>query len=122
MTAFATDRALLTGFHSLKGDRWGVVLQVNELPSKTVMALKAIHLSEPVMLCVVPHDAADMFKQRGYECKREKMTESRWNKLAVQRLWIALGCPGTLDEFYAERSAQWRAALEREAADIGGLL
>lgn len=32
MTGFSTDRATLTGFHSLKGNRWGVVLQISDLP------------------------------------------------------------------------------------------
>lgn len=115
ITGFTSDCAQMTGFHSLKGDRWGVVLQVGGLPPKAVTALKGMHHAEPVILVVVPHDATDLFCQHGAECEREKMTESRRNKLAVQRLWASQGCKGSLDEFYAERSAQWRAALEQEA-------
>ncbi len=120
MTAFTSDCAQMTGFHSLKGDRWGVVLQVAGLPPKVVAALKRMHHAEPVMLVVVPHDANDLFCQNAGECEHDKMTESRRNKLSVQRLWVALGCKGSLDEFYAERSAQWRAALEQEAQAAPG--
>jgi len=120
MTAFTSDRAQMTGFHSLKGDRWGVVLQVAGLPPKAVAALKRLHHAEPAMLAIVPHDANDLFCQAGGECEHEKMTESRRNKLAVQRLWVAQGCKGRLEEFYAERSAEWRAALEEEAQHAPG--
>jgi len=120
VTGFSTDRATLTGFHSLKGNRWGVVLQISDLPDKVAGQLKRLHHAEPVMLVLVPHDADDLFSQSNGECERDKMTESRRNKLAVQRLWVAQGCKGSLEEFYAARSAEWRAQLEREANEAGG--
>lgn len=120
MTAFSTDRATLTGFHSLKGDRWGVVLQISDLPDRVAGQLKRLHHAEPVMLVLVPHDADDLFNQCNGEVEREQMTVSRRNKLAVQRLWVAQGCKGSLEEFYAARSAEWRAQLEREAQETSG--
>lgn len=122
MTAITTDKAVLTGFHSLRGGRWGITLQLPALPPALVPAIQDMHHGQPVSLTVVPHDASDLFLQAGAESKREAMTESRRNKLAVQRLWAALGCPGTLEEFYAVRSAAWREQLENEAKTNGGEL
>lgn len=122
MTALVCDSALLTGFHSLKGDRWGVVLQVEKLPDRVTLALAKLHRSEPVLLTLVPRDANDLFLHTNGECEKDKMTESRRNKLAIQRLWISSGCPGTLDEFYSQESAKWRASLDDSARSTEGKL
>ena len=98
-----------------------MTVQVENVPDRVVMALSNLHRSEPVLLTLVPRDANDLFLHTNGECEREKMTESRRNKLAVQRLWIAEGCPGTLDDFYAGESERWRAALEQRAKHGGRL-
>lgn len=110
----------MTGMHSLRGGRWGLVLQLPPLPAAMIPALQELHHGAPVMVTVLPHDADSLFAQINGDVVREKMSESRRNKAAVQRLWAATGCKGTLDEFYAARCAAWRDALEKEAKDNGG--
>ena len=102
MTAFTSNCAQMTGFHSLKGDRWGVVLQVAGLPPKVALALKRLHHAEPVMIAVVPHDANDLFCQNAGECEHDKMTESRRNKLSVQRLWEASAGDGARSRIWLQ--------------------
>ena len=99
MNAYETQIAKQTAFHAIKRG-WSVTFSLENLPLKFIEAIHLLH-RKPCAVIVVPHDANDMFCQlNDGSVVKKHFTESQKLRMAVKRHWIALGSPGTWEDFY----------------------
>ena len=114
---YETLLAKQTGLQAVKSG-WTVSFCMRDVPDRFIPIMHAMHRA-PCALIAYPYDPDDLFSiSSNGELNRKKWTPSQAQRMAITRLWIAKGCPGTKEEHYNKIMEQFLVYIDSKTAEI----